>query len=85
MDAGSRHQNVVLDLRDVRLLDSTGLGQLVQARQLARQKGGDLCLVAPAPFIRTVLGTMKLVPEFRTFAETADALRWLAEARRPAG
>lgn len=77
LDAAGRHRNVVLDLRDVRLLDSTGLGQLVQARQLTRQRGGHLCLVAPSPFIVRVMDTMRLSPEFDCFPETADALRWL--------
>jgi anti-anti-sigma factor len=76
-DAADRHRNVVLDLRDVRLLDSTGMGQLVRARQAADVRGGSLCLVGPSPFIVTVLETMRLAPEFRIFPDTSDALSWL--------
>jgi anti-anti-sigma factor len=82
IDATKRHRNVVLDLRDVRLLDSTGLGQLVQARQLAEGDGGRLCLVGPSTFIVSVLDTMRLSPMFDIFPETADALHWL-EAVEP--
>jgi anti-anti-sigma factor len=82
IDATKRHRNVVLDLRDVRLLDSTGLGQLVQARQLAEGEGGRLCLVGPSAFIVSVLDTMRLSPMFDIFPETADALHWL-EAIEP--
>ncbi|HEU5109708.1 MAG TPA: STAS domain-containing protein [Micromonosporaceae bacterium] len=82
LDAGKRHRNVVLDLSDVRLLDSTGLGQLVQARQLAESAGGRLCLVGPSPFLVSVLDTMRLSPMFDIFPETGDAMRWL-EATEP--
>ncbi|HYN93736.1 MAG TPA: STAS domain-containing protein [Pilimelia sp.] len=80
--AAERHRNVVLDLADVRLLDSTGLGQLVQARQLVEAKNGQLCLVAPSTFIVTVLETTRLFPVFEIFSRTAAALAWLA--RTPA-
>jgi anti-anti-sigma factor len=80
VDAGTRHRNVVLDMRDVRLLDSTGLGQLVRARQAAERRGGRLCLAAPSAFILTVLDTMRLAPEFEIFPTAAEALRWLAAA-----
>lgn len=84
-EAGDRHRNVVLDLRDVRLLDSTGLGQLVQARRNAEQRGGRLCLVAPSEFIVTVLETMRLAPTFNIFPDTAAALRWLGSVRTSQG
>jgi anti-anti-sigma factor len=82
IDATKRHHNVVLDLRDVRLLDSTGLGQLVQARQLAESGGGRLCLVGPSAFIVSVMDTMRLSPMFDIFPDTAAALHWL-EAVEP--
>jgi anti-anti-sigma factor len=75
--ATQRHHNLVLDLRGVRLLDSTGLGQLVQARQLAERSGGRLCLVGPSAFIVSVLDTMRLSPVFNIFPDTVEALRWL--------
>lgn len=77
LEAGNRHRNVVLDLHGVRLLDSTGLGQLVQAQQLAERRGGRLCLVAPSAFVLTVLETMRLAPLLDIFPEVNDALYWL--------
>jgi anti-anti-sigma factor len=81
LDAGARHRNVVLDMGDVRLLDSTGMGQLVQAKLLAERRGGRLCLVAPSAFILTVLETMRLAAEFPVFPVTAAALDWLETVR----
>jgi anti-anti-sigma factor len=85
LDAGGRHRNVVLDMRDVRLLDSTGMGQLVQAKNLAEGRGGRLCLVAPSTFIVTVLETMRLAAEFPIFPVAADALAWLDSTHPSAG
>lgn len=80
LEAADRHRNVVLDLGEVRLLDSTGLGQLVQARQLVDRRGGHLCLVAPSSFVMTVLETMRLAPQMDIFPEVNDALGWLASS-----
>ena len=85
LEAANRHRNVVLDLREVRLLDSTGLGQLVQARKHAEQRGGQFCLVAPSQFIVTVLETMRLAPTFHIFPDADEALRWLGSAQPSRG
>ena len=82
LDAAGRHRNVVLDLREVRLLDSTGLGQLVQARHLIEGNGGRLCLVGPSTFLVSVLDTMRLSPVFDVFPDSASALSWLAAGQR---
>jgi anti-anti-sigma factor len=38
---------VVLDLSELSMIDSTGLGLLVTARKQLRRRGGDLVLVVP--------------------------------------
>jgi anti-anti-sigma factor len=85
LEAGERHRNVVLDLSEVRLLDSTGLGQLVQAHQLVEGNGGWMCLAGPSPFILSVLDTMRLARVFEIFPDSAEALHWLAEVHSTAG
>ncbi|TDB98582.1 anti-sigma factor antagonist [Micromonospora fluostatini] len=72
---------VVLDLSQVELIDSTGLGILVRAHNDARQRGLTLCLVAPSRFVLTVLHTMRLAGVFLTFDERHQALTCLAAAR----
>jgi anti-sigma B factor antagonist len=54
IDAGARR--VVVDLAEVRLMDSSALGTLVLMFKALRDVGGILCLAAPRPLVRTVLG-----------------------------
>jgi anti-sigma B factor antagonist len=76
-DACDRHRNVLLDLADVRLVDSSGLSLLVRAHQRAKTKGGVVCLAAPSRFLQTVLYTMRLHPVFPIFPDADSALAWL--------
>ncbi|MGC9670589.1 STAS domain-containing protein [Planosporangium sp. 12N6] len=71
-------RNVVLDLADVRLIDSTALGELVRAHQTLNEKGGNLCLAAPSPFIIAVLDAMPLRQGFPTFVSSEQAVDWIA-------
>ena len=51
--AGSR--DVVLDLRDMTFVDSSGLGGMLGARRLLEELGGSLVLRAPTTKTRKVL------------------------------
>lgn len=77
--AANGHRSLVLDLADVRLIDSTGLGLLVRAHQQTKGAGGMVCLSTPSRFIVTVLHTMRLHPVFPTFGNSSEALAWLAK------
>ncbi|WBB68469.1 STAS domain-containing protein [Micromonospora sp. WMMD812] len=75
IDLGGR---LLVDLTDVEVIDSAGLGLLVRAHQEARRRGGALCLVAPSRFVLTVLHTMRLDGVFPIVMSRAAALRGLA-------
>ncbi len=51
---------VVVDLREVTFLDSTGLGVLVSGLKRARENGGDLRLVATSSHILRILAITRL-------------------------
>ena len=54
---------VVVDLRDVRFADSSGLGALIALNQLADEVGAALVLLDPSPILVSVLeltGTAEL-------------------------
>ncbi|WBB50899.1 STAS domain-containing protein [Verrucosispora sp. WMMA2044] len=71
---------VVVDLTQVQVIDSLGLGMLVRAHRDVRERGGRLCLAAPSRFIRTVLHTMKLDGVFPIFDSLDAALDQLRNA-----
>ncbi|SCG64505.1 STAS domain-containing protein [Micromonospora coxensis] len=77
--------HVVVDLTDVHVIDSTGLGLLVRAHREARDRGATLCLVRPSRFVRTVLHTMRLDPVFPIYDSRDEALARLKPDRPLAG
>ncbi len=54
----SGHNYLILDLADMPVIDSAGIGSVVNALKRARQVGGDVRLVNPSPF---ALKTFKMV------------------------
>ena len=49
------HADVVLDLRDVAFMDSTGLGEFVTVMKQLQDRGGVLTLTAPTAHVRRML------------------------------
>ncbi|MDG6110339.1 STAS domain-containing protein [Dactylosporangium aurantiacum] len=76
-------RHVVIDMSQVRLIDSTALGALVRAHQHSKHDGRTLCLVRPSRFVVTVLHTMRLLRIFPIFDSPSDATAWLATVDRP--
>lgn len=72
-DAVGRHRNVVLDLSSVRLMDATGIVELVHMHELSGQHGGQLCLIRPSDPVHAVLRVTRLENLFRIFSDTAAA------------
>ncbi|MGA5298938.1 STAS domain-containing protein [Nucisporomicrobium flavum] len=73
-NAAALRSYVIVDLTGAGTIDSLGLGALVRGRGAARQRGGDLLLVAPSRFVQTVLRTMRLHTAFRTFGTVPQAI-----------
>ncbi len=69
-----KHQ-VILNLSDVSLIDSTGLGTLAVVCMSARKRGLDVKLVAPSTYVADVLETTMLGTVFKVFATDQQALR----------
>ena len=66
---------VLIDLSAVTFCSSAGLGNLVEARQLAGQHGIDLALVGVGRPVDRPLSVTGLGGQFRIFASAEDALR----------
>jgi len=56
---------IILDLRDLDFIESSGLGDVIAAYQNCRKRGAELRLVGPAPAIMRVLEITRLDQLFR--------------------
>lgn len=70
--AGSNQ--VVLNMEEVNRVDSIGLGLLVRYMTKLRQRGGDLRLAAPPPFVVSLLNMTMLASVLQAHAAEQDAI-----------
>ena len=65
--------SLVLDLRELRFIDSTGLGVLVGALRRVRADGRELRLAGPPPGVHRVFSVTGLDHVFRIFPSVEEA------------
>ncbi|HZD31903.1 MAG TPA: STAS domain-containing protein [Candidatus Angelobacter sp.] len=70
----SGESNLVLNLSDVRWIDSSGVGVLVKSLATAKQAGGSLKLVNPSKPALQTLKMCNLLPLFEVYAEEPEAV-----------
>ena len=76
---------VVMYVGEVTRVDSTGMGLLVRFLSHTRNRGGDLRLAAPPPFLENLLRLTKLATIFRLYASEEEAIvSFLKEPATPA-
>ena len=71
-------RRILLNLRDVTYLDSSGIGQLVRTLYTARKNGADLCAVELSPRARETLRLTNLHTVLADFPDEQSALRSFA-------
>ena len=64
---------LVLDLRRLDFMDTSGIGLLIHVKQTCRAAGGDVVLVALGPRIRRVLAKTNLLSIFTVCEELSQA------------
>jgi N-acetylglucosaminyldiphosphoundecaprenol N-acetyl-beta-D-mannosaminyltransferase len=69
--ASNRH--CLLDLSNVRFIDSTGVGLLIRLQKRAHLSGRQVILVSPSPAVRRSLDLMQLSSFFRAVPDMAAA------------
>ena len=76
------HKNVVLNLKDVSYIDSSGIGELVASVTTLRNRGGDLKVVNPNMVVQKLLNMTKLHPlVIEVKPDEASALEAFAKAQ----
>jgi anti-sigma B factor antagonist len=72
--AGSGAACFILDLADVDMIDSSGLGLLVRYLTTAKQQGGTIKLLNPSKFSIKVMKMMGILNLFEVFQDQTEAL-----------
>ena len=71
---------IVVDLHDVVLLDSGGIGVLIAKLHSLRKRGGDLRLAHLTPRTERLLAITHLLSVFSTYSSADDAVRSFSHA-----
>jgi anti-sigma B factor antagonist len=75
------HKNVVLDMKNVTMVDSSGLGALVAAYSSAKSGGASLRLCNLGAHFNQLLQITKLLTVFEVSKSQEDAVRSFSQAR----
>ena len=79
---GKGYRVVILDLGEIRYINSAGLSYLVNLSDALARRGGALLLANPQPKVRIVLDFMGVSQFLRIFKTLDAALLAVASARR---
>lgn len=71
LDEGKR--KILLDLGDVKAIDSSGIGELVSSYTTVTKRGGHLALVHLSPKINDILQVTQLITVFDVFDDQESA------------
>jgi anti-sigma B factor antagonist len=72
LDSG--HIYLVLDLSTMPVIDSCGIGAIVNALRNSKEYGGDAKLVSPSPFALKTFKMMGILSLFQTFSDETEAI-----------
>lgn len=70
--------NLVLNITDVPMLDSSGIGLLVRSQVSAKQRGGNVKLVNPSPFAIQTLKITGVLNIFEVSTNEQEAIQSFA-------
>jgi anti-sigma B factor antagonist len=69
------HKHILLNLRDLEYLDSSGIGDLVQTYLIVIKAGGEMKVVGLTEKVEEILKITKLYQVFQEFQDEHEALR----------
>lgn len=72
----SPKRNLIIDLKDVELMDSSGIGLIVGRYKLVTSIGGKFAVCSASDYVRKMLelsGITKIITHYKTIAEAEKA------------
>jgi anti-sigma B factor antagonist len=76
LEIADGNSKIVLDLKKVQELDSSGLGALLFGKRQANNAGGNIVLVSISPAVQSLLRIAQLTRVFDTFETVKDAIKF---------
>jgi anti-sigma B factor antagonist len=77
---GNGETRIVLDLSEVPMIDSSGIGLLVKVLTTSKQSGGSIKLLTPSKFVIQTLKMIGLLNLFDVFEDSQQAIASFGEA-----
>ena len=74
-------KTLVLDMANVEMVTSAGVGTIMKARETAQQKGGDLAMNNLQPQVKRVFEIMSLVPTLNVFESEKELDEYLTKVQ----
>ncbi len=71
----SDQKQILLNLREVPYMDSSGIGEMVACYKAARDKNGTVKLLSPSERVSDLLQITRLEEVFETYRDEKEALR----------
>jgi len=71
----SDKKNIIIDMSDVKFVDSSGLGNIVRAFSTVKEAGGELKLAGISDKVKGVLSITKLNSVFKLYPTVEDAAK----------
>jgi anti-sigma B factor antagonist len=73
-------KHILLNLREIRIIDSSGIGEVVSGWKLARRFGASVKLLRPGPHIQRTLRLTQLLPLLEVFDDEESAVASFQES-----
>ena len=67
-------KKILLNLREVRIMDSSGIGEVVSSWKLAKRFGASVKLLRPGPHIQRTLRLTQILPLLEVYDDEAEAV-----------
>lgn len=67
-------KKIVLNLREVTIIDSSGLGEIVSGWKLAQRFGAAVKLLRPGPHVQRTLRLTQILPLLEVYDEESQAI-----------
>jgi anti-sigma B factor antagonist len=67
-------KKILLNLREIRIMDSSGIGEVVSSWKLAKRFGASVKLLRPGPHIQRTLRLTQLLPLLEVYDDEDEAV-----------